>query len=92
MLEKQIVKKIMAYLKTVPNSYFEKKYAGPANPGDPDISGCIRGRCIKLEVKRPGNVATPLQIRKLALWAAAGAKVAVVYSVDDVKEVIGDNK
>jgi hypothetical protein len=88
MLEKNIVARIMKYLKTLPNAYFEKKWAGAANPGDPDISGCIQGRCVKLEVKREGNEPTPRQAAKLRAWEKAGAISAVVRSVEDVKEVL----
>ena len=88
MMEKQIVKKIMKWLKTLPESYWVKVHADAANPGAPDISGCVRGRRVELEVKRPGGKATPLQLAKLRAWENAGALTAIVYSVDDAKEIL----
>ena len=33
--------------------------------GDPDIDACLRGRSVQLEVKRPGEKPTPLQVKRL---------------------------
>lgn len=90
MLEKAIIKKIMTWLKTLPDSNFVKVHADAANPGAPDISGCIRGRRVEIEVKRPGGKATPRQEATLRSWERAGAIVAVVYSLDEAKEVLRD--
>ena len=38
--------------------------------GEPDIDACLRGRSLQLEVKRPGERATPLQEKRLAEWRA----------------------
>lgn len=56
--------------------------------GEPDISGCYRGNCLKLETKRPGNKPTPRQASALARWAKAGAIAQVVTNLDQVKEII----
>lgn len=90
MLEKTIIKKIMAWLKTLPDSHFVKVHADAANPGAPDISGCIRGRRVEIEVKRPGGKATPRQEAKLRAWKNAGALTAIVYSLDEAQEVLRD--
>lgn len=67
-----------------------KTYGGPYRRGLPDLIGVYRGRALALEVKRPGGKPTPLQEHELGRWAAAGALVAVVTSVEDVKRLIGE--
>jgi hypothetical protein len=56
--------------------------------GDPDIDACIRGRSLQLEVKRPGARLTPLQAKRLEEWRRAGAAVAVVSGLEEVKELL----
>lgn len=41
--------------------------------GTPDLLGCVRGRFVAIELKQPGKVPTPLQMKRLRDWAAAGA-------------------
>lgn len=60
--------------------------------GDPDIDACIRGRSVQLEVKRPGERPTALQARRLEEWRRAGAIVAVVHSVAEVRAVLEENQ
>lgn len=87
--EASIVRAILEYLNSLPGCYAEKTWGGPyGNAGRPDIDGCINGRALKLEVKRPGGRLTKLQAERLARWRAAGAVAEVVCSVDDVKRLI----
>ena len=57
--------------------------------GEPDIDACLSGRSVQLEVKRPGEKATPLQLKRLEQWRQAGALTAVVTSVEEVKILLG---
>lgn len=41
--------------------------------GHPDLLCCLRGRFVAIELKQPGKVPTPLQMKRLRDWAAAGA-------------------
>jgi hypothetical protein len=59
--------------------------------GDSDITGCIRGWHFELEVKRPGERPTPLQLRRLREWRYAGAITGVVTSVAEVRELLAKN-
>lgn len=87
--EATIVAAIMRYLKTLPNCRAEKTHGGSfGNAGKPDITGCINGRRFEIEVKRPGNKPTPLQLKTLEEWRQAGALAGVAYNVDDVKEIL----
>jgi hypothetical protein len=88
-LEKQIVDSIVKYLRTVPHCAVRKRHGTPMGiAGDPDLYGTIGGRHFELEVKRPGNEPTQLQLRRLDEWAAAGAMVGVVRSVDEARQVL----
>lgn len=51
--------------------------------GVPDFVGVIDGKAFGLEVKRPGAKATTEQLGELAWMRKAGAKTAVVYSLDE---------
>ena len=86
--EKSIVKSILEYLKTVPKCRAIKMQGTYRRGGEPDIFCCYKGRMVLLEAKRPGNKPTMLQEATLKMWAEAGAVAAVVYSVDDVKEIL----
>ena len=56
--------------------------------GMPDILFVYGGRLYAFEVKRPGGRATALQLHTLGQLRRAGAVAAVVYSWQDVKEII----
>jgi hypothetical protein len=87
--ERAIVKAILAYLNGLPGSLARKRWGGGMGvAGDPDIDGCIRGRSLQLEFKRPGERPTLLQARRLEEWRRAGAIVGVVVSVDEVKDLL----
>ena len=62
--------------------------SGLQRAGDPDIVACWRGRMILFETKIPGKKPTPLQEHRLASWAAAGALVGVVHSLDEAKALL----
>ena len=52
--ETLLVKKITAYLDTVPRCCYEKRHGSMyAEAGQPDISACINGRRVEVEVKVP---------------------------------------
>lgn len=88
--EATVVGHIRKYLSSLPNCHFEKRWGGPySRAGLPDISGCIKGRSFQLEVKRPGGKPTNLQLYELERWRNAGAVAAVVYSVDEVRDLFG---
>lgn len=53
--------------------------------GLPDIIGCLNGRFIAFEVKRPGEAPRTIQGKMLRTLSKAGALTATVYNVEDVK-------
>lgn len=90
-LESTIVASIMRWLKKQPGVKAEKTHGGMyGRAGKPDISGCVNGRRFEIEVKRPGNKPTKLQLKELREWSEAGAITGVAYSLEDVKELLKD--
>ena len=92
MLETSITRKIMETLNQMENCRAMKLHGNQFTiNGTPDIL-CVRnGKAFFIEVKRPGNKATPKQLFELRKWASAGAMGAVVYSVDEALQFIGEN-
>ena len=90
--ERAIVKAILAYLNGLPGCLARKRWGGGMGvAGDPDIDACIRGRSLQLEVKRPGEKPTPLQLKRLEEWRQAGALVGVVTSVAATRALLEEN-
>ena len=90
--ESTIVKAILAHLNALPECLARKRWGGGMGvAGEPDIDACLRGRSVQLEVKRPGQKPTPLQLKRLEQWRQAGALVAVVSSVEEVKALLDPN-
>ncbi len=91
--ERAIVKAILAYLNSLPGCLARKRWGGGMGvAGDPDIDACICGRSVQLEVKRLGERPTALQANRLEEWRRAGAIVAVVHSVAEVRAVLEENQ
>ena len=93
-LERAIVKTILRWLNMRPGWRAKKLHGNAYNAGWPDILAIREGQAYLLEVKLPkpyGTPVTPRQQAELEAWQAAGAVVAVVRSVSDVKAVIQEN-
>jgi hypothetical protein len=91
--ERAIVKAILGYLNGLSECLARKRWGGGMGvAGDPDIDACIRGRSVQLEVKRPGESPTPLQLKRLAEWRQAGAVAGVVTSVEETRELLRSNR
>ena len=89
-LETRITESILKYLNSLDECIAEKVMGSAFQFGRPDINGCWKGRCFRIEVKSAehGNKATKAQLHNLKKWEKAGAICFVAYSVDDVKEHI----
>ena len=92
LLEKDIQAAILRWLRERTRSFTIKLAAGPYTlPGIPDILHIEKGRAIFIEVKRPGENPTPLQIKVMDRLLEAGAVVGVARSVEDAKQIVGDD-
>ena len=87
--ESSIVRSILKALNAIPGVKAMKNHGGIYSVrGTPDITAVNRGKAIFLEVKRPGEKATPAQIRQMELWTQAGARCAVVHSADEAVALV----
>lgn len=78
--EKIFENKIKDFLKSLPDTWFFKHWAGAYSPkGIPDIIGCINGRFVGIEVKASNGKPSPLQIRTVNLINEAGGYATIVY-------------
>lgn len=89
MLEKDIVSRIMKYLKTVPRCFCWKEHGGMyGTSGIPDIIACVDGRFFAFEVKTETGKPTALQEATIRKILAAGGTAVVVHSVDEVRGIL----
>lgn len=89
MLEKDIVKAIMKYLKTVPHCFAWKEHGGMyGTAGIPDIIACVDGRFYAFEVKTETGKPTKLQEAAIRKILKAGGVAVIVRSVDEVRAVM----
>ena len=89
MSEKEIVSKILRYLKTVPKCFAWKEHGGIyGTAGIPDIIACIDGKFYAFEVKTPVGKTTKLQEATIRKILTCGGTASVVRSVDEVRAVI----
>ncbi len=87
-LEATITRNIIRYLNTLPACYARKIHGSRYMSGFPDII-CVReGVCTWIEVKRPGNHPTQLQLIELEKWKGCGCLTVVAYCLDDVKDIM----
>ena len=89
-----VVRPVLLYLNSLPESKAINIHGGVfTQRGTPDILGSIRGRTICLECKRSTTESPEdIQKRRLGEWAAAGAIAACVSSVEQVKELLTENR
>lgn len=72
-----------------PESEVEKRHGSMYTVyGDPDLTGCIQGYHVEIEVKKPGGELRKAQAIRLRKYLAAGAIAGVAESVEDAKDII----
>ena len=89
MLEKDIVKAILKYLKTVPNCFSWKEHGGMyGTAGIPDTICCYCGRFVAFEVKTEAGKLTKLQEATIRKIKEAKGQAFKVTSVEEVKQIL----
>lgn len=80
---------VLKYLNGLPGCKAENVSGNANQSGRPDINGCYKGRMFKIELKTHDNKneATKKQKLELRKWRNAGCAVAVLYSMDILKEM-----
>lgn len=91
-LEKVITNQILKALRQKMGSrgWLKKIHGSPYMSSLPDIVGCVEGRFVGIEVKRPSNRngVTPGQQAELDAIREAGGIAGVVTSVKEAEELI----
>ena len=88
-LEKDIVKAILQYLRTIPRCFCWKEHGGMyGTAGIPDIIACVDGQFFGFEVKTVDGKPTKLQEAAIRRIQASGGTAAVVRSVEEVRRVL----
>lgn len=88
--ETQITKSIVRVVKRR-KAWVVKFHGGKATrAGVPDLLLCYLGFFVALEVKRPGEKATPIQEHEMSLIRAAGGVACVVTSVAEAEAVLDE--
>ena len=89
MLEKDLVSKILKYLRGLDGCFCFKEHGGMyGTAGIPDIIVCIGGRFVAFEVKVPTGKLTKLQEITIRKIKTAGGIAVKVTSVEEVENVI----
>lgn len=86
MLEKDIQKKILVWLRE--NGWKADKTFNQFHAGLPDIHALKDGIHIDLEVKRPGENPSKLQVKEINNINSHGGHASVVHSLEEVQTVI----
>ena len=87
-MESSFQSRALQYLNSIPGCRAENVSGNAIQSGRPDINGCYCGRMFKLELKVPDhkNTTTKKQDLELRKWAAVGAAVGVIYSMNSLKK------
>lgn len=89
MRESSLTTRIIKYLNSLPGCKAEKRHGSQySEAGAPDINACYQGRSVQIEVKRPGEKPTRIQLKRLREWQEAGAVVGWVTDLEGVKKII----
>ena len=87
--ESTIVATILGWIDVQPGVHGRKVHqTAVTGAGEPDLDICWHGRAVKIEVKRPGERPTPVQLRRLQCWQRAGALVGWVCSLEELQALI----
>lgn len=87
--ESRLQRRIRKALVKSVGGFWWKVWGGPFQPaGLPDLCGCVNGRFIALEVKRPGEEPSPVQRKRMRDLRSVGAIVAVVTSAEEAIEFV----
>jgi len=80
--------RVVKWLNSLPQCVAYKRKGGPANPGQLDVTGCLKGIRIEIEGKVGDNKPTRLQKHYIEKWAAAGAITGWYSSFEGAKKLV----
>lgn len=88
MSEKRIEQSIQRYLDSIGAYHIKNHGSIYSRAGTPDITACINGKFVGIEVKKPGGRVSPLQAAHIELIKQAGGVAFVAYSLEETKEYL----
>lgn len=88
MKETSITQGILGAIHDAGGIAFKVHGGGMQGKGHPDVVGCYVGRMLALEVKRPGEQPTRIQVWNQGQWREAGAYAHVVDCKADVVSIL----
>ncbi|MEI3596880.1 MULTISPECIES: VRR-NUC domain-containing protein [unclassified Oceanobacillus] len=86
MSEKRIENAIQRYLDSLGAYHIKNHGSIYSRAGTPDITACVNGKFVAIEVKQPGGVVSPLQAAHIELIRKSGGAAFVAYSLEEAKE------
>ena len=88
MSEKRIENAIQRYLDSLGAYHIKNHGSIYSRAGTPDITACIGGKFVAIEVKQPGGRVSALQAAHIELIKKAGGVAFVAYSLEEAKKNI----
>ena len=85
-----LVKAFVKWLTSLEECHAYKRAAGRDRKGKPDVTGCIQGIRIEVEVKIGENTPTSIQLLHLRKWKEAGAITGWSNNLQGLKAIILD--
>jgi Holliday junction resolvase len=86
MTEQQIQTKIKNKLTKA--GWLVRKIVMCGDSGWPDLEAFRNGKCVHIEVKRPGQKPTALQLYKMQQLRDNGIEAMVAYSTDNIEHLL----
>ena len=90
--EATLNKNVVTALNKLPGVFVKKRWAGPGQKGQVDITGiaCIEGLGVRIELegKLPGEKPTRLQLYWLKKWEQYGAITGVYHTVEQAVAIV----
>lgn len=87
-MENAEVNKTIKFINSLPCANAVKIHGSIHRRGEPDVYASISGRCIVIEMKFGGGVASPLQEYRLECWYHAGALSFKAWTLSDVIAIL----
>jgi hypothetical protein len=86
--ESTLNQNVVKQLNKIEGGFFRKRYGGPMQKGEPDVTGCVFGIRCELEGKLPGKHPTAKQKNSLKRWEKSGAITGVYHSIDEAVAIV----
>ncbi len=80
--ESEFITIVTQRLKKIGGNWEKRHGTAFGKAGQPDISGCVCGRRVEIEVKTGRNEPTDIQVQRLAEWSKAGAVCIVLWNAE----------